>query len=233
MISTAISQFKSCFISDLKLDTNVHDLFVNVELKYAMKLEASIIKLKKKKVLKAKGRKFYNYIIVDAKSLYKLLERFTTGDGLKPREITLEDVAEFKDLIIYIGKGCNDRKQKHLQEALLVFNGEMELSNISAKLTKIVKFWENGSGIAVIQLFSDTDHYISLCRENAMIKSCKNLTNLINGSIYGLMKEKWSVFEIKIFGEMLLYFALQQCISERRSVIFPKDVFEPKKYFIK
>ena len=137
--------------------------------------------------------------------------------------------------------GCNDRKLKHLQEALLVFNGEMKLSRVSAKLTKISKSWENASGVAVIQLFSDADHYVSLCRENAMIKSCKNLTNMINGSIYGLMKDKWSVFEIKNFGEMLLYFALKQCIVERPSIIFPKDVkkkkpvdvYEPKKYCIR
>ena len=241
MISTALSHFKTCFISNLNLDSNVHDLFINVELQYAKILEDSIIKLKRKNVLKSKGMKYYNYIIIDGLSLNKLLERFITDDGLKPREITLEDMVEFKAAIIYIGKGCNDRKLKHLQEALLVFNGEMKLSQVSAKLTKISKSWENASGVAVIQLFSDADHYVSLCRENAMIKSCKNLTNLINGSIYGLMKDKWSVFEIKNFGEMLLYFALKQCIVERPSIIFPKDIkkkkpvdfYEPKKYCIR
>ena len=101
MISTALSHFKNCFISNLNLDSNVLDLFINVELQYAKILEDSIIKLKRKKVLKSKGRKYYNYIIVNAKSLYKLLERFITDDSLKPREITLEDMAEFKASIIY------------------------------------------------------------------------------------------------------------------------------------
>ena len=74
-----------------------------------------------------------------------------------------------------------------------------------------------------------------------MIKAAGNkLTNLINGSVYGLMKSKWTLEEVKNFGEMLLYFALKQSIVERPSPIFPEDiknkkkvqVFEPKKYFI-
>ena len=196
-------------------------------------------------MLKPKGMKFYNYIIVDAKLLGELLDRLITDDdgNLKPCEITLEDVAEFKRAIIYIGKGCNDRKSKHLEEALLVFDGKMKLNNISAKLTKISKSWDIGNGVAIMQMFSGADHYRSLCNENAMIKAAgKNLTNLINGSIYGLMKDKWSIFEIRNFGEMLLYFALKQSIIERPSKILPSDirknknivkVFEPKKYFIR
>ena len=74
-----------------------------------------------------------------------------------------------------------------------------------------------------------------------MIKAVgSNLTNLINGSIYGLMKQKWSVFEIRNFGDMLLYHALQQCIKERPSPCFPENgpkkkmrIYEPKKYFIR
>ena len=66
------------------------------------------------------------------------------------------------------------------------------------------------------------------------------LTNLRSGSIYGLMKSKWTTHEVKNFGEMLLYFALKQCILERPTPTFaheikkmkPKSVYEPKKYFI-
>ena len=216
-----------------------------MELLYAKNLEVSDNKLKRLKVLKPKSWKFYNYIIDDAKSLYDLLERFATDDScdLKPREILIKDLADFKKAIIYIGKGCCNRKLKHMEEAVLVFNGKMEFSKISAKLSKISKSWENGNGVAIIQLFSDSDHFISLCRENSMIKAVSlgnNLTNLINGSIYGLMKEKWTTYEIKNFGEMLLYFALKQSILERPSILFPEDfrkkkpvnVFEPKEYHI-
>ena len=73
-----------------------------------------------------------------------------------------------------------------------------------------------------------------------MIKAVgSSLTNIINGSIYGLMKQKWSVFEIRNFGDMLLYQALQQCIKERPSPCFPEKrpskkirIYERKKHFI-
>ena len=82
----------------------------------------------------------------------------------------------------------------------------------------------------MLQVFSDSDHYISLCKENAMIKAAGNkLTNLINGSVYGLMKSKWTLEEVKNFGEMLLYFALKQSIVERPSPIFPEDIKNKKK----
>ena len=229
----------------MDINTNVNDLFINMELIYAKRLEVSINKIKKLKILKPKSKKFHNYIIVDAKSLYDLLERFGTDEtcNLKPREIVIKDLNDFKKAIIYIGKGCCNRKLKHLEETVLVFDGKMKLSKISAKLSKISNSWESGNGVAIIQLFSDSDHYISLCRENSMIKAANtgnNLTNLINGSIYGLMKEKWTSFEIKNFGEMLLYFALKQSILERPAILLPEDfrkkktinVFEPKKYFI-
>ena len=128
---------------------------------------------------------------MDAFSLYKLLERFDTDDvcGLGLKEVTKQDVDEFKDTIVYIGKGCNDRKMMHMFEAKSVFEGKINLKKISAKLTKIARIWENGKGVIILQIFSESDHYISLCRENAMIKAAgTKLTNLISGSIYGLMK---------------------------------------------
>ena len=81
----------------------------------------------------------------------------------------------------------------------------------------------------VLQTFSDSDHYTALCRENSMIKSVgRNLTNLINGSVYGLMKEKWTIYEVKNFGEMLLYLTLKQSILELPSIYY-KDDLKPNK----
>lgn len=66
---------------------------------YAKKFVDSINKLKKKGLLKPKIKKFYNYLIVDAKSLYNLLQRFSTDEtcDLKPRDIVIQD---FKSAII-------------------------------------------------------------------------------------------------------------------------------------
>ena len=55
------------------------------------------------------------------------------------------------------------------------------------------------------------------------------------------MHNEWTRNEIRNYGEMLLYFALKQCIVERPSPYFPenfqgkmvKKVYEPKKYKIR
>ena len=100
-------------------------------------------------------------------------------------------MVDFKKCIIYIGKGVNDRKSMHLLQGLDHFEGKMDVSKINAKYTKIAKIWENGGGIVLLQVFNESDHYVSLCRENAMIKAVgPSLTNLINGSFYGLMENK-------------------------------------------
>ena len=220
----------------------MHELFINVVLKYSVDLETSIENLKKNKILKPFTRKnFYNYLIIDAEPLYQLIDSFDIN-GLSMRNITKEDLYKFKESLVYVGKGKNDRRNQHLLEGKLLLEGKMKLAKISAKFTKITEIWKRGNGIVVLQLFNDSDHYLSLCRENAMIKAAgNNLTNIINGSIFGLMKTKWSPSEIKFFGEMLLYFALKQTIFERPSPIFSHDipkkktisVYEQKKYFIK
>ena len=209
--------------------SNVHDLFTNVSIQYSKKLSESINSLKLENALKPRGKFFYTYLILDANLLYKLIKRFDTNGlcNLIPKEITMEDQDLFRKLILYIGKGCNDRKFMHL---------------IEAKLSKIAGIWESENGVVLLQICNDSDHYISLFRENAMIKAVGNtLTNILNGSIYGLMKDEWTTTEILNFGEMLLYFAFKQCILERPTIIYaddvrkrlPTKVFEPKKYFIK
>ena len=191
--------------------------------------------------LKNKGTNFYNYILFDGDLLYKIIDDFDIN-SVKLQPIKNIDIHELKKSIIYVGKGKNNRKHTHLVEGKKIIQGVLPKSKMCAKYSKIKKVWEKGSGVVVMQIFSDSDHYLALCRENAMIKAVGNtLTNLINGSIYGLMESNWTTFEIKNFGEMLLYFALNQCILERPTPILMEDiktyktkpVFEPKKYFIK
>ena len=62
--------------------------------------------------------------------------------------------------------------------------------------------WKRGDGVIVLQVSNDTDDYLSLCRENYVIKAAGNhLTNFANGLLYWFMKEKWTVQEVKFFGE--------------------------------
>ena len=219
---------------------DAHELFVNVYLDYNDRLCNSISHLQLKGKLKQMPNKFYNYILVDADLLYKLLNSFDTNK-VNFQSISSKDLADFKQAIIYIGKGVNDRKYSHLIEALSLIEGRMNIKKVNAKYTKIVNIWNKKSGVIILHLFSDSNHYISLSRENAMIKAVgKSLTNLISGSVYGLMKNKWSQSEILNFGEMLLYFSLRQCIIERPNSFFPKDFknsknnnSNPKKYTFK
>ena len=132
-----MAHFRNNLITDSSINLNVHELFINVNLIYANKLERSINNLQRARLLKIVGnRKYYNYIIMDAVALYKLLARFDIK-GHSSTEITIQDTVEFKNSIIYIGKGCKDRKMCHLVDAKNVLEGNMQLSKINAKLIKI------------------------------------------------------------------------------------------------
>ena len=63
-------------------------------------------------------------------------------------------------------------------------------------------------------------------REFAVIKALgiNRLTNSINGSAYGDMKESWNFNEIVNFGNMILYNTFKMCCLEPPSIIYQKDV---------
>ena len=121
-----------------------HELFINVYLEYSHILEKSIDSLQKDKILEFKSKKYYNYLLIEAEPLYKMINNFDTN-GLCPYSITHHDLAIFKQSIIYIGKGKNGRKCSHL------FEGKMELNKSNAKFTKIFNTWKKGEGLVVLQ----------------------------------------------------------------------------------
>ena len=51
---------------------------------------------------------FYNYIILDGSRLYKILNR-----ALAPTDIMNDDVDEFEECCLYIGKGKSNRNFQH------------------------------------------------------------------------------------------------------------------------
>ena len=93
-------------------------------------------------------------------------------------------------------------------------------------LEKITNIWCEGGCISVIQIFGETNHFEAHAREFALIKSVnlKNVTNVINGSPYGVMKTSWNSVEIFNFGIMLLYNAFKMCIVEKPSLFYYSDV---------
>ena len=153
--------------------------------------------------------------MIDADLFYRLVDTFNDSK-LGLRSITMEDMIRFKQAIIYIGKGKLARKYSHLREAIKILEGNLGRKDISNKNTRIANILNGGGGIITIQILSDSDNLLALSREYSMIKTTgENLTNVINGSVHGIMKNEWTSTEVLNFGEMLLYFSFCQCLIER------------------
>ena len=72
----------------------VHELFIRVYLEYNMVLENSIMSLQNRNILKSCSRNYYNYILIDADLLYRLVDSFNDSK-LGLRSITMEDMIRF------------------------------------------------------------------------------------------------------------------------------------------
>lgn len=166
-------------------------------------------------------RIYYCYLIIDAEQLVLLI------NSLEDKSWNIEacDLENFKQIIIYIGKGCCNRKMMHLVEAKNILSAGIKQGYNGVKIDRILNIWKRGGGIIALQIFSDSDNYISMAREYAMIKAAKNyIANIYNGAMYGPMINDWTDQEIRNFGDMLLYFAFKQCILEQPSPIFPSSI---------
>ena len=185
----------------------VHELFIKVYLEYNMVLENSIMSLQNRNILKSCSRNYYNYILIDADLLYRLVDSFNDSK-LGLRSITMEDMIRFKQAIIYIGK------YSHLREAFKkLLEGNLDISN---KNSRIANIWNRDGGIIPIQMLSDSGNFLAISREYSMIKTTgEHLTNVIIGSVHGIMKNEWTSTEVRKFLRMLLYFYFYQCLIER------------------
>ena len=132
-----MKHFKNNFILDSCSTNNVHELFINVGIIYGKLLTTSIKNLIINKQLKSKGNKYYCYLILDANHLYKLLDSFDTN-SICIRDISLEDLTLFKQAIIYIGKGCNNRKTLHMLNAKTLLERNNNWNVMEGKFRRIV-----------------------------------------------------------------------------------------------
>ena len=84
----------------------------------------------------------------------------------------------------------------------------------------ILELWKRNTGICILQLPVETNHFEAHCKEYALIKAInlRHLNNQINGTAYGCMK-MWNDTEVRNFGNMLLYYAMNICINERPAII--------------
>ena len=162
-----------------------------------MVLENSIMSLQNRNILKSCSRNYYNYILIDADLLYRLVDSFNDSK-LGLHSITMEDMIRFKQAIIYIGKGKLARKYSHLREAFKkLLEGNLDISN---KNSRIANIWNRGGGIIPIQMLSDSGNFLAISREYSMIKTTgEHLTNVIIGSVHGIMKNEWTSTEVLKF----------------------------------
>ena len=166
------------------------------------------------------GKDFYNYVLIDGGKFFKILQKY----NFNILEISKEDFKLLKKCCFYVGKGRNGRKYNHLSNCKELFKNKMQFRRICAKFSKIARIWDAGNGIICLHLFHETSHYMAHNREFSIIKALgiNNLTNSINGSCYGDMKNSWNSNEIVNFGNMLLYNAFK--MLEPPSVIYHEDV---------
>ena len=212
----------------------INDQFINIGRYYENRLSVSIDDLEKTKKLKIYEHKFYNYILLEAEPLEKLIEHIKSRAGVVTNidnvifkdidfYITVNDLVFFKTIIIYIGKGCLNRKFSHFKDCLKHISGFEHKSK--ERISRIVDIWENNEGVGLLEIENNSNHYIACCRESSMIKSAGNhLTNQINGAKYGDMKTNWTLNDMKLFGDMLLYFALKKCIISMPDIISPRKM---------
>ena len=158
---------------------------------------------------------FYNYIIFDAKKLYSLLDNVTTP----LLHFSSKVLNRFKLSCVYVGKGSSIRKNMHICYARKI-DKCYAFQKRSNNSKNILELWKRNMGICILQLPVETNHFEAHCKEYALIKAInlKHLNNQINGTAYGCMK-MWNNTEVRNFGNMLLYYAMNICINERPAII--------------
>ena len=225
-------RFFSEFLIDTKTEVeNVHSIFANIHKIYNDDLRKSIkTQIDNFELPKMGNPQFYNYLIINAAKLYAILDKYKP-DGLLQPTISNADFERFKRAILYAGKGINARKFSHLVCGKQILLNQLPFNKICAKFSKITQAWENGHGIVVIHLFTETNHYEAHSREFAIIKALglNNITNQNNGCPYGVMKNKWNMTETVNYGNMLLYNTLKMAIQENPPIIDQHDVKLPDK----
>ena len=168
---------------------------------------------------------YYTYLIIDGLKLSNILgcyfdANFGISDG---------HVDDFGETCLYVGKGKNERKFQHAIECKQSLDEDLSVGIASDKSNAIASLWKQGMGIAIIQLCNDSNHYEAHSYEFALIKGIGlgNLTNVINGTAYGVM-QSWNDVEVINFGRMLLYNALVMCIHETPRILRYSDIELPK-----
>ena len=224
----ALDFFKTFTIDNEVRVSNVYEMFVNVQNIYTNLLRKSIEEeIEDGRLANCGNPNFYTYVILDAKKLYKILDEYSK-EVFTPADVLNEHVDELKENIDYVGKGKATRNFDHAIDCKKLIEGKKTCKKENRKSDKIIESWENGNGIVILRLSTETSHFEAHAREYAVIKSVgiNNITNIINGTPYGIMKT-WNSIEVANYGTMILYKALKMCINDPPRIIHINDVALP------
>ena len=222
--------FKTFLIDNKTSVEYIFGMFINVQNIYTRGLRASIEREIRAGFLKHTGNPiYYNYLILDGPKLHNILKCYN-NNVFAPTDIKNKDVDSLRGSCLYAGKGKTNRKFQHAIDGKKIQEGELILTKFNEKFGKIITIWEQGNGIVILHLFTETTHYEAHAREYAIIKSLNinNITNIVNGTAYGAMKNTWNETAVINYGSMILYNALKMCINETPTIIKRKDVILTK-----
>lgn len=192
---------------------NVFEIFENIYKFYGKCLRHSLKKIVKSR--RSKKPSYYNYLLFDGRKLEPLLEKYRQMEGVS-WVFSPEDRKIFLEACFYVGKGKDGRKYKHLIEG----------KSRSKKFAKICEIWDSGFGVAVVQLHPEVNELEALSREFAIIKALglENISNLINGTSYGLMEHAWNKNEIINFGNMMIYASMKNVLQDPPTFVYKDDL---------
>jgi hypothetical protein len=106
-----MGHFRDNFIFRSCIAGSILEQFIKVNHYYEDMLVDSIKVLEDKYILKKRKEIFYNYILIDANAMFKLLENMSND-----QTATIDNLVLFKYIIIYVGKGCRLRKTDWVNE---------------------------------------------------------------------------------------------------------------------
>ena len=103
--------------------------------------------------LSFRGWKFYNYLIFGAKSLYQFIDAFFMKD-LNQMCIFKDLVERFVEIVLYIGKGCGERKLVHLKEAKKFLSQKEKKRGVLNNTLEIAQLLECGDGVVCFETYN-------------------------------------------------------------------------------
>ena len=181
------------------------DVFLNIFRNVDWDLSCNIEELENKKLLDAKQRTFYNYVLCKEDMLCNM--RQLGKESLVTKLDTPTNFQIFIKSLYYTGKGIGRRDLMHIGETIdAIISWQDKITKEGGKIHTCMRALLESSGIVIVTAFNDSSTHMSHNRESAIIDfvGLDNLTNIYNGSRYGNFT-KFGPEKSKNYGQCALY----------------------------